>query len=180
MTTINKNEIQKFSNLADEWWDVNGKFKPLHQFNPIRIEYILNQISNHFKLNRNDNLSLKGIRILDIGCGGGLISEPLSRLGAKVTGIDASGQNIKIAKIHSAKSKLNINYIHSSPERLRKDLKYDVILNLEVVEHVEDLNLYLKSCSELIKNNGIMFTATLNRTLRSYVKAIIGAEYILR
>ncbi len=180
MTTINKNEIQKFSNLADEWWDVNGKFKPLHQFNPIRIEYILNQISNHFKLNRNDNLSLKGIRILDIGCGGGLISEPLSRLGAKVTGIDASEQNIKIAKIHSAKSKLNINYIHSSPERLRKDLKYDVILNLEVVEHVEDLNLYLKSCSELIKNNGIMFTATLNRTLRSYVKAIIGAEYILR
>ena len=180
MTTINKNEIQKFSNLADEWWDVNGKFKPLHQFNPIRIEYILNQISNHFKLNRNDNLSLKGIRILDIGCGGGLISEPLSRLGAKVTGIDASEKNIKIAKIHSAKSKLNINYIHSSPERLRKDLKYDVILNLEVVEHVEDLNLYLKSCSELIKNNGIMFTATLNRTLRSYVKAIIGAEYILR
>ena len=180
MTTINKNEIQKFSNLADEWWDVNGKFKPLHQFNPIRIEYILNQISNHFKLNRNDNLSLKGIRILDIGCGGGLISEPLSRLGAKVTGIDASEQNIKIAKIHSAKSKLNINYIHSSPERLRKDLKYEVILNLEVVEHVEDLNLYLKSCSELIKNNGIMFTATLNRTLRSYVKAIIGAEYILR
>ncbi len=180
MTTINKNEIQKFSNLADEWWDVNWKFKPLHQFNPIRIEYILNQISNHFKLNRNDNLSLKGIRILDIGCGGGLISEPLSRLGAKVTGIDASEKNIKIAKIHSAKSKLNINYIHSSPERLRKDLKYDVILNLEVVEHVEDLNLYLKSCSELIKNNGIMFTATLNRTLRSYVKAIIGAEYILR
>ncbi len=180
MTTINKNEIQKFSNLADEWWDVNGKFKPLHQFNPIRIEYILNQISKQFKLNLNNNLSLKGIKILDIGCGGGLISEPMSRLGAAVTGIDASEKNIKIAKIHAAKSKLNINYLHASPEKLKKDLKYDVILNLEVVEHVENLSLYLESCSKLIKHNGIMFTATLNRTLQSYIKAIVGAEYILR
>ena len=180
MTTINKNEIQKFSNLADEWWDVNGKFKPLHQFNPIRIEYILNQISNHFKLNRNDNLSLKGIRILDIGCGGGLISEPLSRLGAKVTGIDASEQNIKIAKIHSAKSKLNINYMCTSPENLEMDNKFDVILNMEIIEHVENIDYFLKSCSKLLKKGGIMFVATLNKTLKSYLFAIIGAEYILR
>ena len=180
MTTINKEEIQKFSNLADEWWDVNGKFKPLHMFNPIRIEYILDKLANHFKLNKQENLWLKKLNILDIGCGGGLISEPMCRLGAKVTGIDASEKNVKIAKAHAQKSELNINYLNASPESLDTNLKFDVILNLEVVEHVEDLNLYLLSCSNLIKKGGIMFTATLNRTFVSYIKAIIGAEYILR
>ena len=179
-TTINKDEIQKFSSLAAEWWDANGKFKPLHMFNPIRIEYILSEISKHFNLTDKNNYLLKNFKILDIGCGGGLISEPMARLGANVTGIDASEKNVKIAKAHAEKSDLNINYLNASPESLDTNLKFDVILNLEVVEHVEDLNLYLSSCSNLIKKGGIMFTATLNRTFISYIKAIVGAEYILR
>ena len=180
MTTINTEEIQKFSNLADEWWDVNGKFKPLHMFNPIRIEYILEQITEHFKIDTKKNNSLKNLQILDIGCGGGLISEPMARLGANVTGIDASEKNIKVASIHCKKSNLEINYINKSPEQLDKKNKFDVILNLEVVEHVDNLDLYLSSCYDLLKINGLMFTATLNRTLTSYIKAIVGAEYILR
>jgi 2-polyprenyl-6-hydroxyphenyl methylase/3-demethylubiquinone-9 3-methyltransferase len=180
MTTINKEEIQKFSNLADEWWDVNGKFKPLHMFNPIRIEYILDQISNHFKLDIVQENLLKNLEILDIGCGGGLISEPMARLGGNVTGIDAAKKNIQIASIHSKKNNLKINYLNNSPEELKERNKFDIILNLEVVEHVDNLDLYLQSCSKLLKKNGLMFTATINRTLTSYVKAIVGAEYILR
>ena len=179
MTTINKEEIQKFSNLADEWWDVNGKFKPLHMFNPIRIEYILDEISKHLKISKNKNL-LKNLEILDIGCGGGLISEPMARLGGNITAIDASEKNIKVASLHGKKNNLNINYLNKSPEQLNEKEKFDIILNLEVVEHVDNLDLYLKSCSKLLKKNGLMFTATINRTLSSYVKAIIGAEYILR
>ena len=180
MTTINKEEIQKFSKLADEWWDVNGKFKPLHMFNPIRIEYILDQISKHFKLDRKKNFFLKDLKILDIGCGGGLISEPMARLGASVTGIDASEKNIKVASLHSKKNNLKIKYLNKSPEQLDDKGKFDIILNLEIVEHVNDVDLYLKSCHYLLKKNGLMFTATLNRTFTSYIKAIIGAEYILR
>ena len=180
MTTINKEEIQKFSNLADEWWDVNGKFKPLHMFNPIRIEYILERILKHFKIDKNKKLLLKNLKILDIGCGGGLISEPMARLGGSVTGIDAAEKNIKVASLHGKKSGLKINYINKSPEQLKDKEKFDIILNLEIVEHVDNLDLYLKSCSNLLKKNGLMFTATINRTLISYVKAIIGAEYILR
>jgi 2-polyprenyl-6-hydroxyphenyl methylase / 3-demethylubiquinone-9 3-methyltransferase len=179
-TTINKEEIQKFSKLADEWWDVNGKFKPLHMFNPIRIEYILEKIKQHFKINNHKAGFLDELKILDIGCGGGLISEPMSRLGAKVTGIDASGKNIKIAKIHSEKNNLKIDYLNKSPEQLKSTEKFDVILNLEIIEHVENVDLYISSCYNLLKKNGIMFTATLNRSLMSYLKAIIGAEYILR
>ena len=179
MTTINKDEIQKFSLIADEWGDVDGKFKPLHMFNPIRIEYILDMVCDHFGTDKNKD-PLKNLKLLDIGCGGGLISEPMSRLGANVTGIDASEKNIKVAKIHSNKSNLKINYIHTSPEQLNEKQEFDVILNLEVVEHVQDLDLYLKSCEKLLKSNGIMFTATLNRTFISYIKAIVGAEYILR
>ena len=180
MTTINKEEIQKFSKLADEWWDVNGKFKPLHMFNPIRIEYILEEISKHFKLNRNKKLLLKDLAILDIGCGGGLISEPMARLGGNITGIDASEKNIKIASLHSKENNLKITYLNKSPEQLDEKEKFDIILNLEVVEHVDNLDLYLKSCYKLLKKNGLMFTATINRTFASYIKAIIGAEYILR
>ena len=181
MTTINKEEIQKFSKLADEWWDVNGKFKPLHMFNPIRIEYILEEITKHFKLkNKGEKLLLKNLEILDIGCGGGLISEPMARLGGNVTGIDPGEKNIKIASLHSKKSNLKINYLNKSPEQLKEREKFDVILNLEVVEHVDNLDLYLQSCSNLLKKNGLMFTATINRTLTSYIKAIIGAEYVLR
>jgi 2-polyprenyl-6-hydroxyphenyl methylase/3-demethylubiquinone-9 3-methyltransferase len=179
MTTINEEEIQKFSDLADEWWDVDGKFKPLHMFNPIRIEYILDEISKHLKINKDKNL-LNNLEILDIGCGGGLISEPMARLGGNVTAIDASAKNIKIASLHSKESDLNINYINKSPEQLNEKEKFDIILNLEVVEHVDNLDLYLESCSKLLKKNGLMFTATINRTLTSYVKAIIGAEYILK
>ena len=179
-TTINREEIQKFSDLADEWWDVNGKFKPLHMFNPIRIEYITEKIKQEFNLlNRNNNF-LKDLKILDIGCGGGLISEPLARLGGEVTGIDASEKNIKVAKLHSKKNNLNINYLNKSPEQLNDSEKFDIVLNLEIVEHVENVDLYIKSCSNLLKKNGIMFTATLNRTIVSYIKAIVGAEYILR
>ena len=180
MTTINKEEIQKFSKLADEWWDVNGKFKPLHMFNPIRIEYILDEITKHFKLDRETKLLLKNLEILDIGCGGGLISEPMARLGGNVTGIDAAEKNIKIASLHSKESNLEINYLDKSPEQLKEKEKFDIILNLEIVEHVDNLDLYLQSCYNLLKINGLMFTATINKTLTSYVKAIIGAEYILR
>ena len=179
MTTINQEEIQKFSKLAEEWWDVSGKFKPLHMFNPIRIEYILENTSNHFG-KKDKKLPLKGLKFLDIGCGGGLISEPMSRLGADVTGIDASLKNIKIAESHSKKNNLKINYLNTSPEQFHENEKFDVILNLEIVEHVEDVDLYFKSCAKLLKKNGLMFTATLNRTFLSFIKAIIGAEYILR
>ena len=180
MTTINKEEIQKFSNLAEEWWDVNGKFKPLHMFNPIRIEYITEKIKHHFEIRSNKESFLENLNILDIGCGGGLMSEPLSRLGGLVTGIDASEKNIKIASLHSKKNNLKIRYLNKSPEQLNEFEKFDVILNLEIVEHVEDVNLYINSCYKLLKPKGIMFTATINRTLISYIKAIIGAEYVLR
>ena len=179
-TTINKEEIQKFSKLAEEWWDVNGKFKPLHMFNPIRIRYITDTIKNHLSIKKDKINYLEGLSVLDIGCGGGLMSEPISRLGAKVTGIDASEKNINIAKLHSKKSGLNINYINTSPENLESHEKFDIILNLEIVEHVDNVNLYISSCYKLLKKNGLMFTATINRSLISYVKAIIGAEYVLR
>ena len=180
MTTINREEIQKFSKLADQWWDANGKFKPLHAFNPIRIKYIIDKCTAHFELQKKQEKQLSGLKVLDIGCGGGLVCEPLSRLGANVTGIDASSKNIEIAKIHAKKSGLKIKYINTSPEKKKLSEKYDVILNLEIVEHVENLDLFLKSASDLLKKNGIMFIATINRTFESYIKAIIGAEYILR
>ncbi len=177
--TINKKEIEKFSKIAEEWWNPEGKFKPLHKFNPIRISYIKENIIKTFQLENKKN-PLKNIRILDVGCGGGLLSEPMCKLGAEVTGIDASEKNIKVAKLHSKKNNLKINYICSSPEKLNVKDKFDVILNMEIVEHVEDVNFFLKSCSNLLKKNGIMFVATLNKTLKSYFFAIIGAEYILR
>ena len=179
MTSVNKKEIDKFSKMANEWWDPEGKFKPLHKFNPIRIKYIKENIINNFKL-KNKFRPLSGINILDIGCGGGLLSEPMSRMGASVTGIDASDKNIKIAKLHSKKNKLKINYLCSSPEKLKITKKFDVILNMEIVEHVEDTDFFLKSCSKLLKKNGLMFVATINKTLKSYIFAIVGAEYVLR
>ena len=179
MTSVNKKEIDKFSKMANEWWDPEGKFKPLHKFNPTRIKYIKENIINNFKL-KNKSKPLSGIKILDIGCGGGLLSEPMSRMGANVTGIDASDKNIKIAKLHSKKNKLKINYLCSSPEKLKIKKKFDVILNMEIVEHVEDIDFFLKSCSKLLKKNGLMFVATINKTLKSYIFAIVGAEYVLR
>ena len=178
-STINKKEIEKFSRIAEEWWDPTGKFKPLHKFNPIRISYIKEKIINSFKLENSDK-PLRKIRLLDIGCGGGLLSEPMSRLGAEVTGIDASEKNIQVAKLHAKKNNLKINYLTASPEDLKIDRKFDVILNMEIIEHVEDVDIFLKIMFITIKKEGIMFVATINKTLKSYLFAIIGAEYILR
>ena len=150
MNTINKKEIEKFSKIAEEWWNPNGKFKPLHKFNPIRIKYIRDNIIKKFQLNRKDE-PLKNIDILDIGCGGGLLSEPMSRLGANVIGIDASEKNINVAKFHAKKNKIKINYICASPENLKIKKKFDVILNMEIVEHVEDINFFIKKSSEFLK-----------------------------
>ena len=179
MTSANKKEIEKFSKIAEEWWNPNGKFKPLHKFNPIRIKYIKENILEDFKIKKQEK-PFKGLNILDIGCGGGLLSEPMARLGAKVVGIDASNQNIKVAKYHLKKSKLNIKYFNSSPENFKTNQKFDVILNMEIVEHVEDINFFIKQSSKFLKKSGIMFVATLNKTLKSYLLAIIGAEYILK
>ncbi len=177
--TINKKEIEKFSKIAEEWWDPSGKFKPLHKFNPIRISYIKNNIIETFKL-KDKEKPLEKIKILDIGCGGGLLSEPMSRMGADVTGIDASMRNINIAKLHAQKNKLKIKYLCLSPEKLKTSEKFDVILNMEIIEHVENVSFFLKSCAKHLRKNGVMFVATLNKTLKSYVFAIVGAEYILR
>lgn len=177
-STINKTEIGKFNKLSAEWWDPEGSFKPLHKFNPIRIKYIRDSIIQYFNI-KSKNIPLKNINILDIGCGGGLISVPMKRLGANVVGIDASLKNIKVAKIYSKKNNLQIKYICSSPEKLKIKKKFDVLLMLEIVEHVNDINLFIKQSSKFLKKNGLMFVATLNKTLKSYVFAIIGAEYIL-
>ena len=154
----------------NEWWDINGNYKILHKINPLRLDFIIN----------NFNKPLNNKKVLDIGCGGGLISEPMARLGGNVTGIDASEKNIKVASLHSKENNLKITYLNKSPEQLDEKEKFDIILNLEIVEHVDNLDLYLKSCYKLLKKNGLMFTATINRTFSSYIKAIIGAEYILR
>ena len=179
ISTINKKEIEKFSKIAEEWWNPSGKFKPLHKFNPIRISYIKNNIIKSLKIT-DKNKPLKKVKILDVGCGGGLLSEPMSRLGAEVTGIDASKKNIEVAKIHAQKNNLKIKYVWGSPDNYKTDTKFDVILNMEIIEHVDDISFFLKSCSKLLKKNGIMFVATLNKTLKSYLFAIIGAEYFLR
>ena len=179
MNSINKKEIEKFSKIAEEWWNPNGKFKPLHNFNPIRIKYIKENIIKDFKIKLSEK-PLKKINLLDIGCGGGLLSEPMCRLGANVVGIDASKKNIEVAKFHAKKNKLKINYKVASPEKLKTKIKFDVILNMEIVEHVENIDFFIKESVKLLKKNGIMFVATLNKTLKSYVFAIIGAEYVLK
>ena len=180
MTTVDKLEIEKFSILAKDWWNPNGKFKPLHVFNPTRISFIKDKLISHFELNPNSERPLEKLKILDIGCGGGLLCEPLSRLGAAITGIDASNDNIEVAKLHSKEMNLNIEYIFCSPENLSFKDEFDVILNMEVIEHVSDVNMFIQNCSKLIKENGIMFVATINKNLKSYLFAILGAEYILK
>ena len=181
MSTIDKIEVEKFSKLAKDWWNPKGKFKPLHLFNPARIKFIREKLISHFSINANATTTpLKNINILDIGCGGGLLCEPLKRLGANITGIDASKNNIEVAKLHAKEMDLNINYIHCSPENLKVKKKFDVILNMEIVEHVSNVSLFIENCSKLIEKNGIMFVATINKNLKSYLFAIIGAEYVLR
>ena len=180
MTTVDKIEIEKFSKLAKDWWNPNGKFKSLHLFNPVRIAFIKEKLVSHFKRDLNNEKPLKELKILDIGCGGGLLCEPLKRLGAVMTGIDASNNNIEVAKLHSKEMNLDIKYICCSPENINLKSEFDVILNMEIVEHVSNVDLFIQSCSKLIKRNGIMFVATINKNLKSYLFAILGAEYILK
>ena len=180
MSTIDKIEIEKFSKLAKDWWNPKGKFRSLHLFNPARIKFIKEKLIYHFKLNSNNEKPLEQLKVLDIGSGGGLLCEPLNRLGAKVVGIDASSNNIQVAKLHAKEMNLNIKYIHSSPENINLKNEFDVVLSMEVIEHVADINLFIEKCSKLIKKNGIMFVATINKNLKSYAFAILGAEYILR
>ena len=180
MSTVDKIEVEKFSKLASDWWNPNGKFKPLHLFNPARIKFIKEKLVYYFGLDPKAQEPLKKINILDIGCGGGLLCEPLKRLGAEVTGIDASKNNIEVAKFHAKEMNLNINYIKCSPENLKFKNKFNVILNMEVVEHVSNVDLFIQNCSKLIEKRGIMFVATINKNLKSYLYAILGAEYILR
>ena len=177
--TLDKKEIEKFSKIAEEWWDPTGKFKPLHKFNPVRIKYIKENLINEFNL-KNKKKPLAGLNILDIGCGGGLLSEPMARLGARVTGIDPIKRNIEIAKLHLKKSRLDIKYYNLSPEQFKPKIKYDVILNMEIVEHVENVDFFINQSTGFLKKSGIMFIATLNKTLKSYLFAIVGAEYILK
>ena len=151
MTTVNKTEVEKFSKMAEDWWNPNGKFRPLHLFNPARIEFIKKKLISYFNLDSSSQKPLKKLKILDIGCGGGLLSEPLSKLGAIITGIDPSKENIEVAKLHSKEMNLNINYIRCSPEKLNLENEFDVILNMEVIEHISNVNLFIKNCSKLIK-----------------------------
>jgi 2-polyprenyl-6-hydroxyphenyl methylase/3-demethylubiquinone-9 3-methyltransferase len=180
-STINEQEVEKFTKMADEWWSATGKFKPLHKFNPIRITHIREKLIQHFSLDLSSNTPLENLKILDIGCGGGLLSEPLKRLGADVVGVDAGEKNIAVAKIHAEKSGLQIDYRHQDVEELAKaDEKFDVVLAMEVIEHVADVEKFLTAAKNCLKPNGLLFVATLNRTVKSYINAIVGAEYILR
>jgi len=179
-TTIDPVEHEKFSKLAEEWWNPKGKFKTLHKFNPTRIAFIREKIINHFDIAKDEKKPFKNINLLDIGCGGGLLSEPMAKLGANVTGLDVVEKNIKTASTHAKNQGLKINYIHSTVEKIsEKDEKFDVILNMEVIEHVSDVHLFINSCNKILSENGIMIFASLNRTLISYGLAIIGVEYIL-
>jgi 2-polyprenyl-6-hydroxyphenyl methylase/3-demethylubiquinone-9 3-methyltransferase len=173
MKTYNEDEISKFAKVASEWWNENGKFKPLHMINPIRASYIIEKIK---ELKKCD---LKEISLLDIGCGGGILSESMARAGINVVGMDVCEENIKIAKSHAKKVGLGIEYIHTSIEELNNNKKYDVILLMEVVEHVDNLEFFLKKTIELLKQGGIIFISTINRTIKSFFFAIVGAEYIL-
>jgi len=180
-TTIDPAEIEKFQAMAAEWWDPNGKFKPLHMLNPCRLDYITAQIAAEFGRDLNTLKPFEGLRILDIGCGGGLLSEPMARLGATVVGADAAARNIPVAQVHAEQQGLTIDYRHTSAEALAADgEQFDAILNMEVVEHVSDPLAYLTACRELLKPGGLMVCSTLNRNPKSYVMAIIGAEHIMR
>jgi len=179
-TTINDAEIAKFTAMAEEWWDPTGKFKPLHKFHPVRLGYIREHAIAHFGRDGTQMRPLEGLEILDVGCGGGLLCEPLARLGATVTGIDAAERNIAIAKIHAEQSGLSIDYRTTTSEALAEEGRtFDMVLNMEVVEHVDNVPLYMKSCADLVRPGGLMLTATLNRTARAYALAIVGAEYVL-
>ncbi|HEV2650176.1 MAG TPA: bifunctional 2-polyprenyl-6-hydroxyphenol methylase/3-demethylubiquinol 3-O-methyltransferase UbiG [Rhizomicrobium sp.] len=177
-TTIDAAEVAKFTAMAAEWWDPAGKFAPLHKFNPVRLQFIRDTAASHFGRDARSIRPFAGLTLLDIGCGGGLLSEPAARMGFAVTGVDPSEKNIGTAKAHAASSGLTIDYRTGSAESLTGN--YDVVLNMEVVEHVADLRAYLRACAGLVKPGGLMLVATLNKTLKSLALAKIGAEYVLR
>ena len=180
-TTIDPDEIAKFAAMADEWWDPAGKFKPLHKFNPVRLAYIRDWALKHFNRQEGQTRPLEGLRVLDIGCGGGLLTEPLTRLGASVTGIDAAGRNIAVARLHAERVGLRIDYQETTSEALAaQGSTFDIVLNMEVVEHVANVPLYMKSCADLVAPGGLLFSATINRTARALAFAKFGAEYVLR
>ncbi|MEM9332668.1 MAG: bifunctional 2-polyprenyl-6-hydroxyphenol methylase/3-demethylubiquinol 3-O-methyltransferase UbiG [Pseudomonadota bacterium] len=180
-TTIDETEVARFSALAAEWWNPKGKFRPLHKFNPVRLEYIKKQVCENFDLDPNNPQAFKGLRFLDIGCGGGLLCEPMARLGADVVGADASETNIEVAKIHAEQSGLQIDYRATTSEALVKAGEtFDVILNMEVVEHVADVDLFMTSSARMVKPGGLMFVATINRTMKANMLAIFMAENVLR
>ncbi len=179
--TIDPHEVAKFEAMAAEWWDTDGKFKPLHMLNPTRLDYIVDQIAAEFARDITTDKPFKGLKILDIGCGGGLLSEPMARLGADVVGADAAERNIPVAQIHAQQSGLEIDYRHTSAEKITESGDtFDVILNMEVIEHVADPLGFLTACRQLLKPNGLMICSTINRNPKSYLMAIIGAEHIMR
>jgi 2-polyprenyl-6-hydroxyphenyl methylase/3-demethylubiquinone-9 3-methyltransferase len=178
---VDASEVARFSRLSGEWWDTRGPMAALHKFNPVRLAFIRDRAAGHFHRNGRRLDSLSGLRILDIGCGGGILAEPLARLGAAVVGVDPSESNIAVARRHAAQSELAIDYRNSSAEDLAAGgEKFDVVLAMEVVEHVTDLNLFIEVAAALVKSGGLLFVATLNRTIKSFALAIVGAEYILR
>lgn len=180
-STIDTAEVERFSALAAEWWNPNGKFRPLHKFNPVRLAYIRDQVAQRFGRDPRAARPFEGLRFLDIGCGGGLLCEPMARLGAEVVGADASATNIEVARLHASESGVDVDYRATTAEDLADSgEKFDVILNMEVVEHVADIDLFLGKCANMVKPGGIMFVATINRTLKALGLAIIGAEYVLR
>ena len=181
-TTVDAAEIAKFEAMAAEWWDTNGKFKPLHMLNPCRLDYITQQIAMEFDRDLTQPEPFKGLRLLDIGCGGGLLSEPMTRLGATVVGVDAAERNIPVAQLHAEQSGLEIDYRCTTAEDLAAsdEPRFDVVLNMEVVEHVADPLAYLTACQQLMKSGGLMICSTLNRNPKSFVMGIIGAEYVMR
>ncbi|APX13148.1 bifunctional 2-polyprenyl-6-hydroxyphenol methylase/3-demethylubiquinol 3-O-methyltransferase UbiG [Tateyamaria omphalii] len=180
-TTVDPSEIAKFEAMAAEWWDPNGKFKPLHMLNPCRLDYITSQIAAEFDRDLTGPDAFEGLRILDIGCGGGLLSEPMARLGAEVVGADAAERNIPIAKVHAEQSGLTIDYRHTTAEDMAEaGEQFDVVLNMEVVEHVADPLGYLTACRQLLKPGGLHICSTINRNPKSYMMAIIGAEHVMR
>ena len=179
--TVDPHEVAKFEAMAAEWWDPNGKFKPLHMLNPCRLDYVVDQITAEFGRDPKEPQSLKGLRLLDIGCGGGLLSEPMARLGAAVVGADAAEGNLPVARVHAAQAGLDIDYRHTTAEALvQAREEFDVILNMEVVEHVSDPTAFITACQRLLKPGGLMICSTINRNPKSYVFAIIGAEHVMR
>ena len=180
-TTVDPAEIERFSRIAGEWWDPAGKFAPLHRLNPLRIGYIRDRAAQHWQRDPLSGVPLQGLSLLDIGCGGGLLSEPMARLGARVTGVDAAARNVGVAALHAEKQGLAIDYRRGTAEALAgSGAQFDIVLALEIVEHVADVELFLKSCGQMVKPDGLLFLSTLNRTAKAWALAIAGGEYILR